>query len=191
MQKEVRGETTHEIKNVYVHTETATFSHFFRPFFPQGTNQTKEKPSFFPKVLVFIMDLLKKPQWGLDSRRQTSLSLAQGTPDNLPRECLGRRQEYPEARKKNGSFNLYIIHKGINFSKYFHTWSFTRFLADFSPAATELRQAVRQRGRWYFDPALTGSVTLLKPVTCANPCTSSGAHSCLLGRVEGLGFFPP
>lgn len=100
MQKEVRGETTHEIKNVYVHTETATFSHFFRPFFPQGTNQTKEKPSFFPKVLVFIMDLLKKPQWDLDSRRQTSLSLAQGTPDNLPRECLGRRQEYPEARKK-------------------------------------------------------------------------------------------
>lgn len=93
-------------------------------------------------------------------------------------------------KKNHGSLNLHIIHKGICFSKYFHTWSFTGFLADFSPAATELRRAVRQRGRRYFDPAHTGSVTLPKTVTRASPQQVLGGPWLLAWRSGRLGFFP-
>lgn len=73
-------------------------------------------------------------------------------------------------KKKYGSLSLYIIHKGTHsFCKYFCTCCFTRFFADFSPAATELRQAVRCRGKQYLDPACTGSVTLSTTVTHASP----------------------
>lgn len=72
-------------------------------------------------------------------------------------------------KQKYGSLSLYILHKDISFSKYFHTCSFTRFLADFSPVATGLRQGVRHRGKRYLDPACAGSVTLSRTVTHASP----------------------
>lgn len=81
--------------------------------------------------------------------------------------------------------------QGISFSKYLHASSFTRFLADFSPAATELRQAVRHRVRWYFDPVHTESVTLLKTFTHARPwqiLRGLWLHASWSGR---LGFFSP
>ena len=183
----------HEIKNIYtcIHRDTNIFT-LLLFIFPTRNNQTKEKPSLFSlKSLYLLWSWRRSPSWGLDSRRQTSLF-----DPTYPRQftngtlgtCVGT---FRRGKKKYSSFNLCIIHKGISFSKYLHTSSFTRFLADFSPAATGLRQTVRHRLRWYFDPVNTGSVTLFKTVT----------HARLWQILRGLwlrawwsgrlGFFPP
>lgn len=50
---------------IHVYTETPTFSHFFRSFSPQETNQTKEKPSLFSLKSLYLLWSWQKPQLGL------------------------------------------------------------------------------------------------------------------------------
>lgn len=171
-------------KHLYFHT---SFVHF-----PHKKQIRRRAQPLFPKVPIFIMDLLEKPQVGLGFKEADFTLFGATHPWQFTKGTPGT-QVGPSRRgeKKYGSLNLSIIHKGISFSKYFHTWSFTRFLADFSPAATELRQAVRQRGRRYFDPAPTGSVTLPKTVTRASPQQVLRGPQLLAWWSGRLGFFPP
>ena len=174
---------------------TQRHQHFHTSFvhFPhrKQSDEGKAQP-LFPKVPIFIMELVEKPQLGLGFKEADFTLFDPTHPRQFTNGTLGTCVgTFRRGKKKYSSFNLCIIHKGISFSKYLHTLSFTRFLADFSPAATGLRQAVRHRLRWYFDPVNTGSVTLFKTVT----------HSRLWQVLRGLwlrawwsgrlGFFPP
>lgn len=137
------------------------------------------------------MDLLEKPQMGLGFKEADVTLLGPTHPWQFPKGMLGTQAGTSRrGKKKYGSLNLYIIHKRISFSKCFHTWSCTRFLADFSPAPTVLRQAARHRGKQYFDPAL-GQSLYPRQSHMPAPSKSSGAGSCLLCAVEGWAFSLP
>ena len=173
---------------------TQRHQHFHTSFvhFPhkKQSDEGKAQP-LFPKVPIFIMELAEKPQLGLGFKEADFTLWPYIPPTVYQWNTWNMCGNVQKRQEKVQLIYLCIIHKGISFSKYLHTSSFTRFLADFSPAATGLRQTVRHRLRWYFDPVNNGSVTLFKTVT----------HARLWQILRGLwlrawwsgrlGFFPP
>lgn len=107
------GEKPYMRLKIYIHvyTETPTFSHFFHSFSPRETNQTKEKHSlFFLKSLYLLWSWQRSPSWGLDSRRQTSLSLTLHTADSLPMEHLEHGRERSEEAIKSTAHLTYALY---------------------------------------------------------------------------------
>lgn len=64
MQEEVRGETRHEIKNIYTQKHPTFHTSSFVHFPHKKQIRRKKSPGYFLKVPIFIMDLLEKPQMG-------------------------------------------------------------------------------------------------------------------------------
>lgn len=172
------------------YTQTPKFSHFC-PFSPQRTNQTREKWKAQPLFLksLYLLQTLRSPTWAVVPKEADLILLGPTHPWQLTKGML-RMQAGTSRRgkKKYGLLSLYIKPKGIGFSKYFHTCCFARVLVDFSPASTELRQAVRPRGKQYVDPACTGAVTLSDSHT-RQPQVLGGPQ--LFALLSGRVGFPP